>query len=254
MSSNWNQSTYVVLGGTGAIGHAICRSLATSGHAIHFTFGSRLSAAQELAASIEKLGGKASYQQVAWGDAKAFAALSEKLTEIEDLRGAVYATGPDIEQPFLSQVAPSRWNEVLQQDVMTFLSFAHLVVPLLRAAKGSSFVAITTAATQRHPARDALSSVPKAAVQAAIRGLAREEGRFGIRANCVAPGMLDTGLGQRMMDNHFDATAIEKIRQSVPLQFFGNADDIAAAVVFLLSPAARYITGQTLCVDGGWTV
>lgn len=253
MNADSEQSTYVVLGGTGAIGQAICRSLAAAGHAIHFTYGHRLSAAHDLVDSIQQAGGRATFQQVRWEDDHAFAALSDALAHVSALRGAVYATGPDIEQPFLSQVEPARWNEVLQQDVMTFLKFAHVVVPRLRAAKGGSLVAITTAATQRHAARDALSSVPKAAVQAAIRGLAREEGRFGIRANCVAPGMLDTGMGQRMMDKHFSAEAVEKVRQSVPLQFFGSAEDIAAAAVFLLSPGARYITGQTLCVDGGWT-
>lgn len=243
-----------MLGGTGAIGQAICRLLAAAGHAVHFTYGRREEAARTLARAIAEEGGRATFQQVRLGDGASFDALEQALARMPGLCGAVYASGPDIEQPYIGQVPPARWSEVLQQDVMAFLSFAHLVLPALRANGGGSLVAVTTAATQRHAARDALSSVPKAAVEAAVRGIAKEEGRYGIRANCVAPGMLETGLGQRILANHFDEATVARIRQSIPLQHFGTADDVAAAAAFLLSAQARYVTGQTLCVDGGWSV
>lgn len=247
------QKSVVVLGGTGSIGRAICLALAKTGHDIHFTYGQRVDVAKDLVENIEKLGQKASYEKVSLGTAKSMASLASSVSEMRGLCGAVYASGPDLEQPFISQVEASKWSEIFQKDTLSFLEFAHIVLPKLRAEKGGSLLAVTTAATIRHADRDGLSTIPKAAVEAAIRGIAREEGRYGIRANCVAPGMLEEGLGQRILTNHFNQEIASRIKAAIPLRCFGAADDIAQAAAFFMSSSARYVTGQTLRVDGGWS-
>lgn len=246
--------TVLVLGGTGSIGQSVCRSLAASGYDIHFTYGRKLEVAKCLAREIEKIGRHASYHQEILGSPNALEALEKVVFDLPALSGAVYASGPDLAQPFISQVEAEKWGEIFQQDTLSFLAFARLVVARFRSLGGGALIAVTTAAAMRHADRDGLSSIPKAAVEAAVRGIAREEGRYGIRANCVAPGMLDVGLGQRIISNHFSPEIAERIKVSIPLRSFGNAEDISAAVEFLMSPNARYITGQVLRVDGGWSV
>ncbi|MNI83879.1 2-(S)-hydroxypropyl-CoM dehydrogenase [compost metagenome] len=84
-----------------------------------------------------------------------------------------------------------------------------------------------------------------------MRGVAKEEGRFGVRANCVGPGWIDAGLGREVMRTELTEEHIEQIRRSIPLRRIGQPEDIAEAVVFLLSSKASFISGQSLAVDGG---
>src|SRR3546814_3644253 len=76
-------------------------------------------------------------------------------------------------------------------------------------------------------------------------GVALEEGRFGIRANCVGPGFIDAGLGHELLSKPGLEDFTEGLRKMLPLKRFGEARDIADAVLFLLSNQARYITGQS---------
>ena len=116
-------------------------------------------------------------------------------------------------------------------------------------------MAVTTAATRRYPVRDGLSSGTKGAVEAVVRALAAEEGRFGVRANCVGPGMLTDGMAARLMaSGDLDDAALEVTMRNIPLRKFGDAVDIAEAVCFLASDRADFITGQMLDIDGGYGV
>jgi NAD(P)-dependent dehydrogenase (short-subunit alcohol dehydrogenase family) len=151
-------------------------------------------------------------------------------------------------------VTPEQFRTQLQQDAVAFFNVIHPALPHLRRVAGT-VVVLTTAATDRYPVRDGLSSAPKGAVEALARGLAAEEGRFGVRINCVGPGMLTDGMAERLIGSgELDERALEVARGNIPLRRFGTAGDIAEAVCFLASDRAGFITGQKINVDGGYTV
>ncbi|MFE3703166.1 SDR family oxidoreductase, partial [Nocardia tengchongensis] len=103
--------------------------------------------------------------------------------------------------------------------------------------------------------RDGLSIAPKGAVEALVRGIAAEEGRFGVRANSVGPGMTTDGMADRLIKSgDLDSQALEVTKNNIPLRRFGDAQDIAEAVCFLASDRADFISGQKLDVDGGYGV
>lgn len=232
----------LVTGGTGAIGTAIVRLLAERDVEVVFTYRSSLAKAEALSKETGARG-------------VALDLTSDQVADVVgelDLDIVVYASGPHVPMIHLSNVSPAAMREQLLQDTVGFYALVHAALPALRRNRGN-VVAVTTAATSRFATRDGLSSVPKAAVEAAIVAFAKEEGRFGVRFNCVGPGMLTDGMAERLITNgDLDDRALAAAKGNIPLRTFGSARDVAAAVCFLASDAAGYISGQKLDVDGGY--
>jgi len=160
-------------------------------------------------------------------------AVSEAAEAGHGIHTLVYAAGPHVPMKHLSKVSPSEYRAQLEGDAVAFFNLVHPALPLLRETRGS-IVAVTTIATRRFPVRDGLSSGAKGAVEAVARALAAEEGRYGVRVNCVAPGMLNDGIAGRLISSgELDDAALAVTRRNIPLRRFGDATDIAEAVAFL---------------------
>lgn len=236
----------VVVGGTGGIGAAITRLLVERGADVLITYRSNVDAADAL---IEESGGKVRARRLDITDEGAVASCLSEFGEIDAL---VYAAGPLVRQRHLSKVAPGELRATLIDDAVGFFTVVHAALPALREA-GGAIVAVTSAAGRRYAVRDGMSVIPKASVEAIVTGIAVEEGRFGVRANCVGPGMLSDGMAQSLIKaGDLDEKALDIARANTPLRRFGTARDIAEAVVFLASDQANFITGQKLDVDGGY--
>ncbi|MEQ6903151.1 SDR family oxidoreductase [Nocardioides sp. YIM 152588] len=233
----------LVVGGSGGLGRATALLLEARGAAVAVTHRTR-------PASV----GRASYRLDLGEPGSVPGVVDRAAEELGGLHTVVYAAGPHVPMVHLSRVEPSAMATQLAADAAGFFAVAHAALPHLRAARGS-LVAVTTAATARFPVRDGLSSAPKAAVEAMVRGLAAEEGQFGVRVNAVGPGMLTDGMAERLISTgELDEAALDVTRGNIPLRRFGSAEDIAEAVCFLASHRAGFISGQKLDVDGGYGV
>ncbi|MCW7940776.1 dehydrogenase [Streptomyces hygroscopicus] len=245
----------LVTGGTGGIGTAIVRLLAERGSDVAFTYRADEEAARALSGAVTGYGRQARAMRLDLTDESATAeTVREVAGTFGGLHTLVHAAGPHVPMVHLSRVSPGRYRSQLEADAMAFFNVVHPALPRLRESRGS-IVAVTTVATRRFPVRDGLSSGTKGAVEAVARALAAEEGRYGVRVNCVAPGMLTDGIAARLMETgELDEAALTVTRRNIPLRRFGTAAEVAEAVVFLASDRAGFITGQALGVDGGYSV
>jgi 2-hydroxycyclohexanecarboxyl-CoA dehydrogenase len=154
---------------------------------------------------------------------------------------------------FFVKTDPELWDFVLGVNLRGVLAVTHAVLPGMQERGGGAIVSVASEAGRVGSQGSAVYSAAKAGVIGFTKAIARESARFGVRANAVAPGPIETPLlggaeatlgeiGARLKQGMIDATVMRRI---------GEPDEVAAAIVYLASPDASYVTGQTLNVSGG---
>jgi len=245
----------LVVGGSGGIGSAIARGLAAQGVELAITYRHNKGVAETVADEIRRGGGTCSVHQVELGALDSVeSCVDELVAEHGQIHTIAHAAGTHIDQPYVSQVTPDQWRNTMDWDVNGFFHVVHAGLTHLRRSRGS-IVFVSSAGLKRVPPGDVLSVAPKGAIEALLRAIAREEGRYGVRANSVAVGVVDAGMFPRLVERgELSQEWIDGAMRNTPLRRFGTPSEIADAAVFLASSRARYITGQTLFVDGGYSL
>lgn len=243
----------VVIGGSGGIGRAVCEGLLEAGCDIAFTYRSNREAAEQVVASAKALGRRAHAAPLDLTDRAGTSEFVESVaTTFGKIHTLVLATGADISMTYTADIDPEEWDRTLAADLTGTFNVMRATLPHLRQG-GGSVIAMTSAGLKRHPQQDILSVVPKAGVEALVRGIAREEGRYGIRANAIALGVIDTGLFHRLTER-LTPQFVEAMRSNTALRRFGTAREAADLAIFLASTKATFITGQSIALDGGFSV
>jgi 2-dehydro-3-deoxy-D-gluconate 5-dehydrogenase len=164
--------------------------------------------------------------------------------------GVVHAAGTQLRKPAID-VSPVEWQAVLGLNVAApfFLSTA-IARRQIAEARAGSHVLVASLSSRFGFRNVSPYSASKAAVMGILHALAVEWAEHGIRVNAIVPGYFPTELTRPVVETPI---AAQTITDRVPMRRLGAPDEIAGAVVFLLSAASRYITGESITVDGGWS-
>ncbi|MBV9810906.1 MAG: SDR family oxidoreductase [Solirubrobacterales bacterium] len=234
----------LVTGGAGGIGRAIVRALAADGRRV--VSGDIVEEAAGEAALAVHL------------DVRDSGSVDEAVTRAEGELGAIEilinTAGWDEFRPFL-ETEEKFWDQIIELNYKGCLRVCRRVVPGMVEREYGRVVNISSDAARVGSSLEAVYAGAKAGQVAFGKTLAREVARRGVTVNSVCPGPTETPLLEGMLGaGEASAKMVDALRKAVPMRRLGRPEDVAAAVAFLASEQAGFITGQTLSVSGGLTM
>jgi len=234
----------LVTGATGRIGRAIALRLAQDGFAVTVHGRARLAEAEALAGQIRAMGGEADLLAFDVTDRDQARSLLEARVEAAGpYYGIVCNAGVTRDNTFPASTGED-WDLVLRTSLDAFFNVVHpLTLPMIRTRRGGRIVCIASVSGVMGNRGQVNYSAAKAGLIGAAKALAAELASRGITVNCVAPGLIESELSAGL--------ELERALQAVPMGRVGQPGEVAAAVGFLFSKEAGYITRQVLGVNGG---
>ena len=239
--------TALVTGGASGIGAATCRRLAAEGARVAVT-DMNLEGAREVADEITG----AAYELDVRSEESIRAAVDAAEAELGPIDALINNAGYD-EWGFFTNTDPDLWDRVLAVNLRGVIAVTHAVLPGMQERRRGRIVNTASEAGRVGSSGSAIYSAAKAGVIGFTKAIAIENGRYGITSNAVAPGPIETPLlmaapeqlgdvGRRIVDTMIGSTNLRRL---------GHPDEVAAAIAFLASDDASYVTGQSLGVSGG---
>jgi NAD(P)-dependent dehydrogenase (short-subunit alcohol dehydrogenase family) len=244
IDKNFQTGCVLIVGGSGGIGSLCAKEFVNAGAKVAITYYKNEQAAVDIAKNID--GGIQVFQLDNSKSDSVNSVMNEIIEKFGSINTIVNAAGFDIDL----------WKSVMDADVNGFFNLVKSGLPHLRASEGS-MVFISSAGLFKYPPGDVLSVAPKATIEHLLKGIAKEEGKNGVRANSIALGIIDTGIFHRLREENntfFDDAWHESVLNTLALKRFGYPEEVAHTAVFLASSKAGYITGHCLPVDGGYHI
>ncbi|MEC4017533.1 3-oxoacyl-ACP reductase FabG [Streptomyces sp. H27-D2] len=246
MSTSITPGVALVSGGSRGIGRAAALRLAQVGHPISFCYRSDEAAAASLRKELTALNVDCLDQRLDISDAEAvrgWVTRTEK--ELGPITVAVASAGVTRDKPLL-MMSDQDWHDVIATNLDGVGHVCRAVLfPMVKRKAGSIITLSSVSGVHGNPGQGNYSA-SKAGIIALTRALAKEVGKYGVRANAVAPGMIETDMTGVLADAQRD-----RALAAIPLGRFGTAEEVAEAVAYLASDKSAYITGSVLQIDGG---
>lgn len=235
-------------GGRG-IGRGIAVALAAAGADVVITARTNIADAEAVAAECTTLGVKSLAVVADISDESSVESLFKTTMDSFGRVDILVNNAGITRDTLLLRMSTEQWDSVIDANLKGAFLCSRAASKIMLRQKSGRIVNIASVNGLRGSAGQTNYSASKAGLIGFSRSLAKEMASRGITVNVVAPGFIDT-----QMTDAFEGEAREQLLKTIPLGRFGQAEDVGAAVAFFASPAASYITGQVLTVDGGLTV
>ena len=244
----------LVFGGSGGIGQEVAKSFGAVGSDVAVMYRSKRDVAERVAAQIREGGVKATIHAADVTDAAQIqSAVAEVMAAHGRIHTVVWGAGPVVEQVHIADTSQALWKRSIDVEVHGFFNAVQATLPHLRESGGGSYVHLGSAGHLWWPAKDGLSVAPKAANEALVKGIAKEEGRHNIRANSILVGVIEAGMFLELLKRGvFDDAWTTETQKLLALKRWGQPEEIGSAAVFLATNG--YVTGQQLNVSGGFGI
>ena len=241
----------LVTGGSRGVGRGIALRLAEEGAAIAVNYRRDAEAAAEVVAEITASGGRAVSYAASVSDPDAVRAMASDVgADLGPVDLLVSNAGLASRGTAVADTERSEYQRLLDVHLLGPLELVRALLPGMRTAQRADVVVISSTTTTELPRGGAAYTMAKAAMEAAAFILAREEREHGVRVNVVAPGLVATDMGERLVAAR-GAGSVAELDASYPFGRVARPADVAGVVAFLASQDGDYLTGQRVEVDGG---
>lgn len=238
----------LVTGGSRGIGAAVAKRLAADGAIVAVNYAGRADAAADVVAAIEAAGGTAVALQADVSDPAACTALVEDVAARFGRIDILVNNAGITRDGLLVRMSDDDWRAVLDTNLSGAFYLSRAAGKLMMKQRSGSIINISSVVGVMGNAGQANYAAAKAGLIGLTKSVARELAGRGVRANAVAPGFIATDMTDSLPE-----AARAAATESIAMRRLGAPEDIAAAVAFLASDDAAYITGQVIAVDGGMT-
>ena len=236
----------LITGATRGIGRAIALKFASEGADVAFTYRSQTEAAIALTEDIEAMGVKAKGYQ---SDAADFAAAHEIVDDVKAIFGHIdilVNNAGITKDGLMMRMDEQQWDAIIDTNLKSAYNFIHACTPVMARQRSGSIINMTSVVGISGNAGQCNYAASKAGLIGLAKSIAKEMGPRGVRANCIAPGFIDTDMTSAIPED-----MRKEWEKQIPLRRGGTPEDVASLALFLASDMSSYMTGQVLNCCGG---